>query len=384
MWRHLMAIGMFIHRLHPKTVAPRFIKYIPSTLSGIPGHIKLVFYTPNNYGTPDSKGKQYPVLLNFHGGGFYPCLLLSVYRLTFGRLGGFTIGSATDDARWATAVVKLTGSIVCSVDYRLAPEHPHPTAVDDGADAALYLYEHADDLGIDREKIGTSGFSAGGNLAITVPIRLQDTLMQRHNGPGSVTSLVYGDGGSISKKRAQEEEPPIIKIVVAWYPKTDFSQPPLPTQWPDKELPQFFVKLFDASYLQQPIDLSSPYLSPAVASDDVLRTSLPRDVLLYTTEWDSLYAEGERLRERLRALGGVIDVQGKMITSKRHGWDRSPNVFKEDLVAQEVYAEACIAVRRVFYGEEGSQSEGSTDAKPSALKNNQAKVADLIDFAAST
>ncbi|KAG8886947.1 hypothetical protein FRB98_000719 [Tulasnella sp. 332] len=365
-----MAIGMFIHRLHPKTVAPRFVKSIPSTVSGIPGWIRLVFYTPSNYGNGGGKGRTYPVIVNFHGGGF-------------------TIGSATDDARWATAVVQLADTVVCSVDYRLAPEHPHPTAVEDGTDAVLYLYEHADELRIDRERIGISGFSAGGNLAITVPMRLQDIRQRRNTNEGYWNpSVSLDDTGSISKKqRHRDEETPIVKIVVAWYPKTDFSRVPLPTQWPDKELPWFFVKLFDAAYLHsfdaaRPINLYSPYLSPAVASDEQLRSALPRNVLLYTTEYDSLYAEGERLRERLKGLNGAIDVQGKMISNKKHGWDRSPNVFQEDLVAQEVYAEACAEIRRVFYDDpRGLLASGSTRKPPLKSKDVVDENINLIDLA---
>jgi putative ergosteryl-3beta-O-L-aspartate hydrolase len=88
--------------------------------------------------------------------------------------GGFTLGTATDDARWCGTVVDECDAVVVSVEYRKAPEMPFPTAVEDGVDAVLWIHEHADELGIDREKIALSGFSSGGNMAFTVPLRLYD------------------------------------------------------------------------------------------------------------------------------------------------------------------------------------------------------------------
>jgi acetyl esterase/lipase len=87
--------------------------------------------------------------------------------------GGFTIGQASDDARWADAVVRNCNAVVVCVEYRLAPKYPHPTAVEDGVDAILYLIANAEQLGIDPDRIAVSGFSAGGNMAFTVPMKLQ-------------------------------------------------------------------------------------------------------------------------------------------------------------------------------------------------------------------
>ena len=60
--------------------------------------------------------------------------------------------------------------MVVSVGYRRAPEAPFPAAVDDGVDALLYLSRHAPELGLDVSRVVLSGFSAGGNLTVTVPL----------------------------------------------------------------------------------------------------------------------------------------------------------------------------------------------------------------------
>ncbi|KAG8942179.1 hypothetical protein FRC00_011977, partial [Tulasnella sp. 408] len=147
-----------------------------------------------------------------------------------------------------------------------------------------------------------------------------------------------------------------IKLIVAWYPNTDYTEGREQRRkiitHPDKEIPRFLWNLFDASYLhpQKEVKLDSPYLSPAVASDEVLQL-LPEEILMYTCEWDELVEEGKRLKDRVKKLGKKIKY--KMIEGVPHGWDKNPNPFKVDPIAQEVYAEACKEIRRVFHGGPG-------------------------------
>jgi acetyl esterase len=63
---------------------------------------------------------------------------------------------------------------VLSADYRLAPEHKFPAGLDDCVAVSRYVHEQADKLGIDSARIGISGDSAGGNLALAVALRLRD------------------------------------------------------------------------------------------------------------------------------------------------------------------------------------------------------------------
>lgn len=305
-WRFLMGIGMFLHRLAPPhPPKPAFVRSIQANVSGTPGQVNLLFYTPAGYelqrklyqsrplqpqddhlarrqsvigqvGTSIRRRSgmirrwdAYPVVINFHGGGF-------------------TLGTPSDDARWCGTVAEECQALVVSVDYRLAPEHPFPTAVEDGVDAVVWVHKHAEELGIDREKIALSGFSSGGNMTFTVPLRLWDetTGFARdgdHDGSlfspgpqlGSASSstghLPRGDG-SIELVDPQRPEPnraaksagtqvstkPVqmmsgisIKAIVPWYPSLDYTRTRehrrATSVRKDQDLPAIFTDLFGKS-----------------------------------------------------------------------------------------------------------------------------------------
>ncbi len=88
--------------------------------------------------------------------------------------GGYVVGSISmDDASlglWAGAL----DCIGVSVEYRLAPEHPYPTPLEDCYAGLRWVHEHAVDLGIDRTRIGIAGASAGGGLAAALAILARD------------------------------------------------------------------------------------------------------------------------------------------------------------------------------------------------------------------
>ena len=96
--------------------------------------------------------------------------------------GGFTVGSiATHDAL-CRKLAHDAGCAVVSVDYRLAPEHRFPVAVNDAFDALQWLVQEAPLLGIDAARLAIGGDSAGGTLATVcavlardagIPLRLQ-------------------------------------------------------------------------------------------------------------------------------------------------------------------------------------------------------------------
>ena len=66
------------------------------------------------------------------------------------------------------------GATLVSIDYRVAPENPHPAPVDDAYAGLVWTAEHADDLGIDPNRIVLAGSSAGGGLAAAVALRSRD------------------------------------------------------------------------------------------------------------------------------------------------------------------------------------------------------------------
>ncbi|KAG8986387.1 hypothetical protein FRB94_003438 [Tulasnella sp. JGI-2019a] len=327
------------HQQMPIPLRPQFSRTIQSTIAAVSGQIRLFFYTPPDYGQTGNT-KRFSCIINAHGGGFCvgetKCLyaLFDAWTLIILR---YQLGSATEDARWATAVVQHTDSLVCSVEYRLAPKHPFPTGVEDCADAILYIWDHADELGIDKEKIGISGFSAGGNITFSATMRVRDVLLRR----GAEASVVP----ALPKNGYR-----IIKIIVAWYPSTDYTNTRVdrsrtnPRQ--DKEMPPFLYRLFDASYLYplQNIKLNSPYLSPGVASDELLEF-LPDDIAIFTAGWDGLMAEGERFRTRLEGIGK--NVSGRVVKDVRHGWD---HFSQNRVLAMDAYEVACLDINRVFNG----------------------------------
>ncbi len=88
--------------------------------------------------------------------------------------GGFVTGDVDLEAAGAALLVRELGITVASVDYRLAPEHPYPAALDDCMAALQWLHTEAPKLEIDPARIGVFGQSAGGGLAAAVALRARD------------------------------------------------------------------------------------------------------------------------------------------------------------------------------------------------------------------
>ncbi len=88
--------------------------------------------------------------------------------------GGFILGSLEMMDPWCQMIAAEVDAIVVSVDYRLAPEHPFPAGVHDCYAALLWTAEHADELGIDSQRIAIAGQSAGGGLAAGTALLARD------------------------------------------------------------------------------------------------------------------------------------------------------------------------------------------------------------------
>ncbi|KNG86904.1 lipase [Aspergillus nomiae NRRL 13137] len=295
-WRFLMRIGMFIHHISfPRPPRRSFVRSIPSGSS----RIDLYFYCPPEYSQDIKEGRRFPVVVNFHGGGF-------------------TLGCPTDDSRWAQSVLAEVGAVMVSVGYRRAPEHPFPAAVDDGVRAIQYLSAHAIELGLDVSRIALSGFSAGGNLAVT---------------------LVDASASDVH-----------IVAIFCWYPILDFEESRELRRnasiMPDKTLPEFFTNLFDEAYLPDLVDRRSPYASPVRAADDLLADALPHDIFLYICEWDMLLNEGQQFVRRLQDIGK--HVRAMMIEKVPHAWDKSPNPWRDQEQVDILYRDACADMKAIF------------------------------------
>lgn len=248
------------------------------------------------------------------------------------------MGTVTDDARWAAIVVSEVDAVVVSVCYRLAPEHPFPIAVEDGVEAVLFIAAHAGVFGVDISKMALSGFSAGGNLAFTVPLRLQEHIlsMQADHGEPATPSAIL--------------PLPHLVSVVTWYPSLDNrltrAQRRASCPRPDKTLPSILTNLFDESYFPDSSCKTSIYASPAAASDEILLHALPDTVAIFVCEWDMLLQEGKDFAERLEGLGKQVTYT--VIKGRRHGFDKTPNPFKLDPMISLHYRQGCDTLREAF------------------------------------
>lgn len=113
------------------------------------GEIGLLIMTPRNLQTPA------PCLIDIHGGGF-------------------VFEAAGSHYRHALTYAKEGHCVIVFVQYRLAPVYPFPYPQEDCYATLCWVYEHADEICIDRSRIGIGGDSAGGTLAVTSCMMARD------------------------------------------------------------------------------------------------------------------------------------------------------------------------------------------------------------------
>jgi acetyl esterase len=94
--------------------------------------------------------------------------------IVFCHGGGWVMGTLDSADDVCRALAAGVGAVVVSVDYRLAPEHPFPAAVDDAWAALKWVTERTAELGVDRSRVAVAGTSSGGGLAAAVGLRARD------------------------------------------------------------------------------------------------------------------------------------------------------------------------------------------------------------------
>jgi len=163
--------------------------------------------------------------------------------------------------------------VVISVDYRLAPEHKFPAAVDDAVAATTWLAGHAGQLGIDASRLMVGGDSAGGNLAAVVAISARD------NGPALAGQVLIYPAVDFAMKHPSHSEPETSVL-----------------------LTHSVIKWFSAHYLNSVADGNDWRASPARVTS---LAGLPPAYVL-TAGADPLRDEGVEYAEHLRQAGVAV------------------------------------------------------------------------------
>jgi acetyl esterase len=229
-------------------------------IEGPHGPLRLRIVTPHGTG-------PFPVLLYIHGGGWVMC----------------SVETHTDLCR---SLSRRAGALVVSVDYRLAPEHRFPVALDECHAALDWVAAHAADVGGDAARLAVGGDSAGGNLAAALSLRVRDS------------------GG------------PALAMQVLMVPALDcaFDTASYHQNADGMGLTRSEMIFFWDQYLADPRDAENPLASPLRAPD---LSRLP-PALIQTADYDPLRDEGEAYAARLADAG--VPVQVTRYLGMNHGF----------------------------------------------------------------
>jgi acetyl esterase len=225
-----------------------------------------------------------PGIVYLHGGGWVQCDL------------------DTHDGA-CRRLANETRSVVVSVDYRLAPEHPFPAAIDDAHAAATWTAGKVDDLGIDGSRLAIAGDSAGGNLAAAVTLLARD----RRSCELVYQLLVY----------------PVIDC--SWRRNEYASKHENGVAY---RLTTASLEWYRGHYLRDDYDGENPLASPICARD--LRGLPPTTVV--TAEFDPLRDEGEAYARALAAAG--VATETYRANGMFHGFFNMDALLPEALDAQ--------------------------------------------------
>ena len=208
-----------------------------------------------------------PALIYFHGGGW-------------------VIGDLDTHDVVCRQIANGSGAAVVSVDYRLAPEHKFPAAVEDAIAATAWIAAHGATLGIDTARLAVGGDSAGGNLAAVVALDARD-----RDGPKLIQqTLIYPATESTMSHPSHER----------------FAEGLL--------LTRPTMKWFLGHYLRGAEDLADWRVSPLRATS---LANLP-PALVLTAGYDPLCDEGEDYAARLAAAG--VPVTRVRVEGMIHGF----------------------------------------------------------------
>jgi acetyl esterase len=204
--------------------------------------------------------------------------------------GGFTSGSPRQDDPLCSFLARSLPAVIVSVDYRLAPEHRFPVALEDAFDAVRWVAENAGRWRADGDRLAVVGASAGGNLAAALCILARD-----EGGPRIAAQALLCPATDATRSLPAHREPnrPIISHA--------------------------YIEQAMVSYLGPgDVDLEDPRLSPLLAAD---LGGLP-PALVQTAELDTLCDDGVEYAVRLAAAG--VPTRATTYLGVPHGFYRFP------------------------------------------------------------
>jgi acetyl esterase len=271
--RELYLKGRFVSNPEPPELASVEPLTIPSPAGSIPARI----YTPTRL---RKAGGLAPGLVFFHGGGW-------------------VIGDLDSHDVVCRKLADEGELMVVSVDYRLAPEHKFPAAVDDAIASTKWIAENAKQFGIDASRLMVGGDSAGGNLAAVVAIAARDG-----NGPDIAGQLLI-------------------------YPAIDFAMTHPSHREPETSilLTHSVIRWFRDHYLSGAADVHDWRASPARATTLI---GLPPAYVL-TAGADPLRDEGDEYAHRLKEAG--VAVTHRTFPGQFHGFFTMGKLLQQANVA---------------------------------------------------
>ncbi|MBK7529747.1 alpha/beta hydrolase [Piscinibacter sp.] len=232
--------------------------------------------------------------------------------LVYAHGGGFVRGDLDTHDHVCRELCTTAPCLVVSVDYRLAPEHPFPAALEDCLFATRWAHTHAVALGGDARSLLVAGDSAGGNLVAMVCLR------------------------------AREARDPPIQGQLLFYPVTAHYDPPTPSYgefaegyFLTRDTMRWFIDLYLGA-AQSPVDAF-----PLLATD--LRDLPP--ALVMTAECDPLRDEGRAYADRLRDAG--VDCSHRCVSGMLHGFMAQTDLHPQ---ARDAMGEACAWIRAIPCG----------------------------------
>ncbi|HOV18149.1 alpha/beta hydrolase [Ottowia sp.] len=230
--------------------------------------------------------------------------------LLFLHGGGFTIGSIDTHDTLCRMLAKLSGVAVLTLEYRLAPEHRFPTAVNDAWDALQWLAgEGARTLGLDATRIAVGGDSAGGTLAAVSAIQARDAGL-----PLALQLLIYPGTTAhqdTPSHATHADDPMIDKAQIDW----------------------FFGQYIDESQRED-------WRFAPLLADDVEGVA---PAWLGLAECDPLVDEGVLYADKLRAAGVPVDLE--IYRGVVHGFVQMGRALPE---ARRFHHDAAQALRQAF------------------------------------